>query len=127
MLRNRFLSDYGFVYPIPYSIKNYLGEKMGNEKEEWKKVETEIFRFDDQNKEISGELVSVEDSNLYNNKVYKIKKQDGKVYTVFGTTVLDTQMQNVALHKKVKIVYTGEKPNPKQGQADIKLFDVYIK
>lgn len=99
---------------------------MSENQKEWKKVESEIFKFEKDGDMIEGKLVSAEDSHMYDNKVYKIEGKDKKVKVIFGTTVLDSQMVNVSIGKDVKIVFTGVKENPKSGQNDIKLFEVFV-
>lgn len=112
---------------LDFGLKNPVGRKskMGKENE-YTKVEAEIYKFEKEGDMIEGELKSVDDSSSFGNKVYKIETKEG-LRTVFGTTVIDSQMQLVPPNSMVKIVYTGEKENKKVGQNPIKLFDVFYK
>lgn len=103
-----------------------MTEKKEN-KEEWSKVESEIMQFQKEGDCIEGILIDKEKSKTYNNMVYKVKKDDGKTTVVFGTTVLDSQMTEIDIGKRVKIVFLGEKENEKKGQNPIKLFEVFFK
>jgi len=92
----------------------------------WKKVESEIFKFTDIGDEIEGKLISVSDSQTHDNKVYQLEVGE-KNFTVFSTKVLETVMNNIKVGEDVKIVFKGTKPNPKKGQNDTKLFDVFTR
>ena len=94
--------------------------------DEWKKEEDEIVVFENEGDNVYGELVAVEKSATFDNQVYKIK-QDDKIKTVFGTTVLDSRLVTKKIGDQIKIVFTGTKENKKKGQNPIKLFDVYGK
>lgn len=119
----KILDDFGFKNPC---IIRRKGENMKEKNKEWKKVEDEIFRFENEGDMIDGTLKSVEDSATYQNKVYKILKGE-KTYVVFGTTVLDSQMKSVDVGKEVKIMFTGEKESEKKGHNPIKLFEVFVR
>lgn len=97
-----------------------------NNMSEWQKVEDKIFRFVNEGDTIEGKYLSNELSTLYDNKVYKIETEEG-VYTIFGTTILESKMEKVEVGKMVKIVFTGTQPNKNRNQSDIKLFDVFTK
>ena len=122
-MKDRNLNDFGFYDPLDLKIRKLGGLKMG----EWKKVEDTIFKFEQVGSEIEGVLIGSEDSKTFNNKVYKIKSKDGKIFTVFGTAILDSQLACVALNQTVRIVHTGSKPNKHAGQNPIRLFDVFVK
>lgn len=132
------LYNFGVYSPLKRTqirklIKTNIGgmQKMAKENktnnEEWKKIEADIFKFENEGDVIEGILIDVDESSNYNNKVYKIEKADGKTSVVFGTTVLDTNMKNVSLGTHVRILFIGTKPNNKVGQNDIKLFEVFVK
>lgn len=92
---------------------------------ELKKVEDMIFKFEKVEDSIYGVLMAVEHGSNFGNKVYKIKTEDGNIYTVFSTTVLESKMSTVKIGDTVKIVYVGDKENKKSGQNPIKVFEVY--
>jgi hypothetical protein len=96
------------------------------EKKELRKVENKIFKFEKKGDEIEGQLLSIETGSNYGNAVYKIESNDGGVFIVFGTSVLQSQMAEAKIGKQVRIIYQGEKKNEKKGQNPIKLFDVYV-
>lgn len=98
---------------------------MANEKRNFKKVEESIFKFEKPKDEIEGIFLSRESGINYNNEVYKIKQDDGKIFTIFSTRVLETQMKNVSLGDYIKIVFTGAKKAEKKGYEDTKLFEVF--
>ena len=58
-----------------------------------------------------------------NSMMYEIQT-DKKKMSVWGTTSLDMCMQIVKVGNKIKIVFEGEKNNPKTGR-DFKAFKVY--
>lgn len=115
------LIDFGFTHPTD---KSGLREKakMG---EEYKKVESDVFKFETEGAVIEGRLIAVSDSAQFNNKVYKIETDQG-VKTVFGTVILDDLMAMVVIGKQVKILFIGEK-EAKKGQNPTKLFEVFYK
>lgn len=90
----------------------------------FKKIEPNVFKFSDKEKELVGKLLKVEDSKKYKSKVYHIETDEGKHLVVFGTAVLDDRMSFVKVEDNVKIVYKGTEEN-KKGQ-DTKIFEVYV-
>jgi hypothetical protein len=106
----------------PLKYKTYGDEKMA----EWEKVEKEIFKFEKEGDFIEGKLLAVVDSPTYSNKVYTIETKQGNK-TVFGTVVIDSQMQLVKMGQMIKILYVGEKSSDKKGYNPIKLFEIYVK
>lgn len=92
----------------------------------WEKVEREIFKFEEVGDTIKGIFVKREASSQYDNETYQIKTDEG-VRVVFGTTVLSQLMSSVDIGKVVKIIFIGRQPSTKEGQNDLKLFEVYQK
>lgn len=90
----------------------------------WKKIESQIFQFEEVEDFIEGELVGVEDGQ-FGNDVYRILTKDKGEFVVFGTTILQTKMEDIPLNTRIKIVYMGEKPSKVAGQNPLKLFEVY--
>jgi len=123
-MQNR-LCTYGFKDPISNKYIKIGGNKMQEDQKEWKKVETELVKFENIDDTVEGVLLEAEIGGLYGNIVYKIKANDGKLKTVFSTLILESLMGNVKIGSNVKIVFTGTQENRKKGQNDIKLFDVF--
>lgn len=96
------------------------------EEKKWEKMSSDVVRLDKKDDHIEGVLISVDDGD-YNNKKYTIKVKEGKNCIVFGTTVLDDLMKNIAVGKEVKIVNIGEKDTGKKGQNPLRLFDVFVR
>ena len=94
--------------------------------EGYDEVEPKIFKFINPGDKIEGILSSIEDSSSYKTKVYKIQNQEG-FYTVFGSAVLDSLINNNMINNQIIIMFDGIKKNPKIGQNDIKLFRVFLK
>jgi len=92
--------------------------------EEWKKVEVNAFKFENEGDSIEGVYLRAEKSTQYENDNYVLETTDGNK-TVFGTAVLNTKMANIPLGKMVKIVYIG-KAKSKKGVM-YKDFDVFVK
>lgn len=61
-----------------------------------------------------------------NSTMYNIEVVGDGVRSVWGSTALDMDMENVAIGQQVKIVYRGMKKNPKSGR-EFKDFGVYVK
>lgn len=120
---------YKFGFPRFHNFhKKYMGVKnMEKNNEGFKNTESQIFKFEKIEDKIQGKLISKEDSDRYNNKNYKIKKADGETVIVFGTSVMDSQMEIVNVGDEVIITYKGERENKKPGQNPIKLFCVQYK
>jgi hypothetical protein len=118
--KNKTLSDYGFP-----SNKNSEVMNMAN-KNEWTKVEDTIVKFEKAGDSAEGKLIAIEEGRNFGNKVYKLET-GAKTLTIFGTSVIESQMSGVSIGDAVKIVFTGTKENKNKGQSPIKLFDVFIK
>ena len=99
---------------------------MGKDNE-YKKVESDIFKFEKEGDCVEGKLISVEDNKSFQGKVYKIENDKGITHAVFSTVILASLMEQVSIGDSVKIIYTGVKPNPVKGQNDTKLYEVFVK
>jgi len=92
---------------------------------EWKKIESNVHKFMDVGEAIEGKLISKEPNQSFDKgKVYKIETKEG-LKVIFGTSILDSEMESVNIGQMVKIVYVGEKENKKKGQNPLKLFEVF--
>lgn len=124
---NYSLTKFGIGYKhlsVPNSLKDGC-EKMT----EFKKIESEIKKFEKEGDSIQGVLIGVSTSKTpdgKDNKAYKIRTKENKVYTIFGTAVLNDRMQAVVLNQEVQIILTGFSPSKLKGRSPIKLFDVYV-
>jgi len=117
---NQKLHNFGFP-----TIKEFKqGDKKMEKTNNWNKIEDTIFKFEKDGDSIEGILMAKEDGRSYGNEVYKIKK-DEKIFSIFSTVVLASQMSKVNIGEEIKIVFMGEKENDKKGQNNIKLFEVY--
>ncbi len=93
----------------------------------YKKVEMAPAHDFEENAEVEGTYVGKQ-TGVGENKsnLYKLKQADGSMISVWGSTVLDTKMQNVGEGQLVKIVYEGKvKSNTRKG-ASYKDFNVFI-
>ena len=99
------------------------------ENNNWKKVEvSQTPAWDpNQEKEVAGILKQVKtkvgpnESNLY------VLKREGKEdIAVWGSTVIDSRMEDIELGSEVKIVFLGEATSEKTGR-NYKNYEVYTK
>lgn len=122
--------DFGFInlFPNRKRVSKFNLKILGKTKmSEWQKIESTVFKFEKIGDVIEGVLRSVEDSASHeNNKVYKIEQKDKKIYTVFGTVILNDLMQGVKIGQQVKILFSGTKESQK-GQNPTKLYDLFVK
>jgi len=102
---------------------------------EWVDQRGEIFRFENDGDTIIGTLKAIRDGRyarldragnvLGKSKVYSIQKEDdNKLYTVFGTTVLERSLSEKNIGNKVKIVFKGTQKTA--AGMPMKMFDVLI-
>jgi hypothetical protein len=91
--------------------------------EEWKKIEPNVWKPENDGDEIEGVLISVEpETGTFKSTIYHLEKGEEQ-WAVWGTTVLDDRMQYVHVGEKFKIIYKGLQKNTK-GQ-DVKIFEVF--
>lgn len=101
--------------------------------EQWEEVNpmsTPIWEFQKAGDEVVGILEKVEE-NVGPNKsrLYTLKKEDGSLVKVWGSTLLDKRFDFISLGEKVKIVYEGKKKSEKSKRAynDFKVFHAHAK
>ena len=118
---------------LHYSLENWgfsplkpKGENMTEKPKEWKKIEREIFKFENEGDSIEGELLKIEPSETYKNKIYTIRTSEGDK-VVFGTAVIDSELSIVPVGSEIKILFVGTKESKVKGQNPLKLFDIYVK
>lgn len=121
--KNQSLNKFG-IGDINIGVPNCF--KKEEKMTEFKKVETDIKKFEKEGDAIQGVLVGVEKAANYENKIYKIKTSEGKITAVFGTTILEQLMDAASLGQEVQIILKGFKENKIKGRNPIKLFEVYI-
>jgi hypothetical protein len=97
--------------------------------DEWKSTTGDVFRFEAEGDSIEGTLAATRDGNYFRpaggkSQVYDIKTKDG-IKSVFGSMVLERQMQSVKVGDKVKIVYKGTVQTKQGRQA--KNYEVFTK
>jgi len=95
--------------------------------DKWEKVElggSWDFRT---NKEIEGELVGMEENVGPNEStLYHIKKANGEILGVWGSTVIDSRMRTFEPGDKVRIIYQGMAKSPTTGR-EYHNFDIFKK
>ena len=86
----------------------------------WKKLEASTnpkwdYKMDE---EITGTLVSIEtEVGPNSSNLYTLKKADGSLISVWGTTLLDNRFNKAEIGSEVKIVYLGEAKSEKTGRT----------
>jgi hypothetical protein len=58
--------------------------------------------------------------------LYKVKRDNGDIVAVWGSSVLDTKMGNVAEGMRIKIEFLGRKKSKTKGHAAFKDFAVFV-
>lgn len=105
--------------------KNYR-EVNDMDKTGYKKVESKVWKPTQENEELAGTYKGQTQSVEYSNVVYHIENKEGE-FAVFGSTILNDKMRNIVAGTEIIIIYLGLQENKKQGQNDIKLFEVWKK
>lgn len=85
----------------------------------------EIFKFDeDENKEFIGQYVGKKENLGDNNStLYTFKDEEGKIWDMWGTTLLDSRLSTAKTDEWFKFVYLG-KAKSKNGRT-FHNFEVY--
>jgi hypothetical protein len=91
----------------------------------WKKVEMAPAHDFEENAVIEG-VYTGKQTNVgpHGSNLYSLKQKDGTVISVWGSTALDSKMQNVGEGDQIKIEFLGEKKG-KSGST-YKDFAVFI-
>jgi len=90
---------------------------------EFKKIEPNIWKPEKEGDEITGILISKEDSVKFKNTNYHIETSNQEQKMIFGTTILNDRMKFVNVGDTIKIIYKGIIKNAKK--QDTKVFEVY--
>lgn len=92
----------------------------------WKKVEANpAWKFEEE-KELIGVYVSMDENVGPNNsKLYTFERPDGSMIGVWGNTMLDDKFRNIKVGEEVKIVYLGKATSEKTGR-EYNNFDIFL-
>lgn len=92
----------------------------------WKKLEANpAWKFEEE-KELTGTYVSMEENVGPNNsKLYTLKKPDDSVIGVWGNTMLDDKFKSIKVGEEVKIIYLGKAKSKKTGN-EYNNFEIYL-
>ena len=91
--------------------------------QKWKSAELVIWKPTPEQPSIEGVLINKKEHvGKYGSRGYIIENAEG-LFLVFGTKILDDQMEYCMIGKKVKIIYKGVKRN-KNDTKDIKMYAV---
>jgi len=92
-----------------------------NEKN-YEDVEAQFWNPENENDAVSGFYISNQ-SEVGTNKsmVYNLEQPNGKIISVWGSTVLDNKMKLVKIGDDLKIVFLGEKKGKDRAYKDFKI------
>jgi hypothetical protein len=90
----------------------------------WKTIDPGVWK-PEEGDSITGVLVNKEPKNDEQSAKYHIQAQDGEMYMIWGSAILDDRMKFVKVGDVVRITYDGQDKNRK-GQA-LKLFKVEVR
>lgn len=84
---------------------------------EWQEIDGKTDETWNQKEVLIGKYISVEDNVGPNNSLmYHIKKDDGSVVGVWGSTVLDMKISKAKIGDYLRLESLGMKKNPKTGR-----------
>lgn len=93
----------------------------------WKKIEMNPTWNFEEDKEIVGTYVSMEENvGTNNSNIYSLKKADSSLIGIWGSTLLDHRFKNIQIGDEVKIVYLGKETSEKTGR-EFNNFEVYTR
>ena len=102
--------------------------------EQWEEInpmsDIPVWEYKKPGDEVMGVLQKVDkDIGPNHSRIYTIKQPDGSLIKVWGTTLLDTRFDFVAIGEKVRVVYQGKKDSQKGGRSyhDFKVYHVSAK
>jgi len=99
---------------------------MAEEQKKWREVKGNDIHDFEAEPILEGEYADREEEvGMNKSKLYSIKKEDGTVEKVWGTTILDSRMADVALNSQIQIELKGTMPN-KYGK-ETKIYAVRIR
>lgn len=102
---------------------------MANNK--WTKLNTdgtksENWKPEKEGDELAGTYVDKRENVGPNaSNVYTIQREDGVLFSLWGSAVLDSNLPKVEFGKEVKIVYLGKTTNPKTNRT-FHNYDVFV-
>jgi hypothetical protein len=81
----------------------------------------------EENPVVEGEYLGKQtDVGQNKSMLYRFRQDDGTVVAVWGSSVLDTKMANIAEGQRVKIEFLGKKKSPTKGHQPYKDFSVFV-
>lgn len=94
---------------------------------EWEEQgEGTVIEFKKEGDEVTGVLIALEkDIGPHKSKLYSLKQENGEVFKVWGSKVLDSRMAAIDFGTEIKIKYIKQE-KPEKGNA-YKVFSVYKK
>lgn len=92
----------------------------------WKKQEAADAWDFEKEPELIGTYISRKANvGRHNSMLYKIKKTDGTIIAVWGSTVLDGRLEDIEIGSMIKIMFLGDMASP-SGGADYHNFEVFV-
>ena len=83
-----------------------------------------VWDFEKDGESIEGVFTSVSiDVGRNKSRLYEITTPDGEVYALWGSTVLDSRMESVAVGDYIRITYKGKETSNRTGRT-VKIFDL---
>lgn len=101
-------------------LVNYLSKKLrGGENMIFKEVTAQNPKWEFiKDKELVGQLIAKEENVGPNaSKLYTVKKQDGSLISVWGSTVLDKRFALIEPGSLIQVKYKGMITNEKSGRS----------
>lgn len=92
---------------------------------EWEEQkEGTVFEFNKEGDTVEGKLIVVQnDVGMHKSKLYSLKKENGDIAKIWGSTVLDGKMMGIDFGTEIKIEYKGlVKPEKGNEYKDFSVF-----
>jgi len=94
-------------------------------KDEWEKIETEMWLPEHKDEVITGEITKI-DQGLYGLS-YSIKVESGKEIRLPSHKVLQGRLSTCKIGDEIKVVYKGEEAPKVKGQNPMRMYEVFRK
>lgn len=95
--------------------------------DEWKEAKSGLTWNFEENPELVGTLIAVEDHVGQNDSMlYQIQDEDGNVHRVWGSTMLDDLFKQIHVGDSVKVVFKGKEKNKVTGRT-LKRYELYYR
>jgi hypothetical protein len=93
----------------------------------FEEVESKFWTYEKEGDSVEGILIRVQDNVGANkSKIYNIETKKNGIFSIWGSTLLDSKMLLVKLGDLVKITYKGLESVEKEGKNKAKLFSVMV-